>query len=395
MTTAWPSVQLGEVATPVERAVIPSPGETYRQFGVRLWGLGAYEREPVDGNATKYRQLFLAKAGDIVVNKIWARNGSVAVIHDALSGCHGSGEFPMFAPIAERLDSRWMHWVTKSRNFWGQCEHKSQGTSGQNRIKPERFLEVEIPLPPLKEQRRIIERIEELATKIIDAKALREGAVDELRALGGSFAQAKLSSPSWPACRLEEVCSVITDGTHQTPRYVDDGAMFLSAQNVKPFCFMPEVHRKVSHDDFATYTARNKPGRGDVLLTRVGAGIGEAAVIDKDIEFAIYVSVALIRTDGSRLLPEYLVHWLNSPLGRALSRSKTLGRGHSQGNLNLNLIRAFTLPLPSVDEQRRIVSDLDGLRSKVDLIKMMQNETSAELNALMPAILDKAFKGEL
>ena len=150
------------------------PGTAYRQIGVKLWGEGAYEREAIDGAATKYAQLFRADTGDVIVNKIWARNGSVAVVPGALAGCFGSGEFPMFAPIPARLEPRWIHWLTKTRSFWAQCDAKSQGTSGKNRIRPERFLEIEIPLPPLAEQRRIVARIEELAAKIEEAHALRE-----------------------------------------------------------------------------------------------------------------------------------------------------------------------------------------------------------------------------
>lgn len=395
MSAAPPRVQLRNAAEPVSRPVSPSPGEIYRQLGVSLWGKGAYEREPVDGGLTKYQQLFRAEQGDIVVNKIWARNGSVAVVDDSLAGCHGSNEFPMFAPIEGRLDPRWMHWVTKTKDFWAQCDQKSQGTSGQNRIKPERFLDVEIPLPPLSEQRRIVARIEELTAKVEEARVARRDSEKELVALTNSYANAVFENADIQTVPLGDVCLVITDGTHQTPRYVDEGATFLSAQNVKPFRFMPEVHRKVSWEDFVGYTARNKPARGDVLLTRVGAGIGEAAVVDRDIEFAIYVSLALIRPDTKVLMPEYLVQWLNSPIGRAHSRVNTLGKGHSQGNLNLNLLRAFPIPILTLDEQHRIVSELNELRNKVDTVKALQAETTAELDAMLPAILDKAFKGEL
>ena len=395
MSAALPRVPLREAAEPVSRPVSPLPGETYRQLGVSLWGKGAYEREPVDGGLTKYQQLFRAERGDIVVNKIWARNGSVAVVGDSFAGCHGSNEFPMFAPIEGRLDSRWMHWVTKTREFWSQCDQKSQGTSGQNRIKPERFLEVEIPLPPFDEQRRIVARIEELAAKLAAASATRQDSERELLAFAKSYANAVFESANPQTRPLSDVCVLITDGTHQTPRYVLDGAIFLSAQNIKPFRFMPEVHRKVSHEDFAGYTARNKPMQGDVLLTRVGAGIGEAAVVDKEIEFAIYVSLALIRPDPSVLIPEYLVQWLNSPIGRSHSRENTLGKGHSQGNLNLNLLRSFPIPIPTLDKQRLIVAELDALQVKINAVKTLQAETAAELDALLPAILDKAFKGEL
>ena len=158
---------------------------------------------------------------------------------------------------------------------------------------------------------------------------------------------------------------------------------------------MPQEHRKVSIEDYCGYTANNKPRRGDVLLTRVGAGIGEAAMVDQDIEFAIYVSLALIRPDSTRLFPEFLVHWLNSPAGRASSHRETLGRGTSQGNLNLKLLRGFRLPVPSLDEQRQIMAELDALQAEVDALKRLQSETAAELDALLPAVLDRAFKGEL
>lgn len=395
MSVALPRVPLREAAQPVARSIVPMVGNNYRQLGVRLWGQGAYEREPVDGGLTKYQQLFRAEQGDIVVNKIWARNGSVAVVDQSLSGCHGSNEFPMFAPMPEKLDPQWMHWITKTRDFWTQCDQKSQGTSGQNRIKPERFLEIEIPLPPLKEQRRVVARIEELAAKVEEARTARAEAGNELISLANSYANVVFENSSAEARALGDVCFVITDGTHQTPRYVEDGATFLSAQNVKPFRFIPEIHRKVSREDFAGYTARNKPTRGDVLLTRVGAGIGEAAVVDQDIDFAIYVSLALIRPDTTTLIPEYLVHWLNSPSGRSHSRANTLGKGHSQGNLNLNLLRSFPIPIPALVEQRRIVAELDTMRAKIGAVKSLQAETAAELDAMLPAILDKAFKGEL
>src|ERR1700686_651878 len=61
----------------------------------------------MDGAQTKYAQLFRAEAGDIIVNKIWARNGSVAVVPPSLAGCFGSAEFPMFTPRPQ-LDSRWV-----------------------------------------------------------------------------------------------------------------------------------------------------------------------------------------------------------------------------------------------------------------------------------------------
>ena len=163
---------------------------------------------------------------------------------------------------------------------------------------------------------------------------------------------------SWKWVRLNDICN-ISDGTHQTPHYVEQGIPFISAQNVKPYRFIPEIHRKVSESDFLEYNKIVAPAKGDILMTRVGAGIGEAAIIDRDFKFSIYVSLTLIKQYGRQLNMEYLLHVLNSPQGKRLAEKKTLGKGASQGNLNLIFIREFALPLPPFAEQKRIVAKIE------------------------------------
>jgi len=174
---------------------------------------------------------------------------------------------------------------------------------------------------------------------------------------------------SWEYVRLQDVCFAITDGTHQTPKYTESGRPFLSAQNVKPFRFMPESFRYVSEEDYQGYVKTTKPEFGDVLLTRVGAMIGEAAVIDKRMDFAIYVSLALLKPCQPFVSPEFVTLWLNSPFGTHSSIRDTLGRGVSAGNLNLGMIRAFALPLPPLAEQHRIVAKVDELMALCDRLK--------------------------
>jgi type I restriction enzyme S subunit len=132
---------------------------------------------------------------------------------------------------------------------------------------------------------------------------------------------------------------------------------------------MPETHRFVSEEDYQGYVTSRKPGKGDVLLTRVGAGIGEAATVDQDLDFAIYVSLGLVRPMRGCIFPDYITLWLNSPDGTAKSSRNTYGKGVSQGNLNLSLIRNFLVPLPPLAEQRRIVSKADKLMALVDALE--------------------------
>ncbi|MGM3160277.1 restriction endonuclease subunit S [Dickeya undicola] len=173
----------------------------------------------------------------------------------------------------------------------------------------------------------------------------------------------------WEYVYMQDISELITDGTHQTPKYTENGRLFVSAQCVKPFKFMPENCRFVAEDDYQKYIKNRKPELNDILLSRVGAGIGESAVIDSDLEFAIYVSTGLIKPMKKNINSYYLVLWLNSPIGREFSSKYTYGKGVSQGNLNLSLIRSFLVSLPPILEQERIVSRVNKLFSICDNLK--------------------------
>jgi type I restriction enzyme S subunit len=207
MSATWPLVPLSRVATLIERTVPVEAGKRYRTIGVKWWGEGAYERDTIDGAETAAKTLSLVHAGDLIINKIWVRHGSIAVATQGVDGCAASGEFPTFVLDREQLEPRWLHWLSKTRDFWDKCDKLSQGTSGKNRIKLERFLTIDIPLPPLPEQRGILARIEALAGRIDEAKRLREEGTVQSEALRGvlharGFASATAESQRFPLADL-------------------------------------------------------------------------------------------------------------------------------------------------------------------------------------------------
>jgi type I restriction enzyme S subunit len=382
MSAALPTVPLREAAQPVSRSIVPSPGETYRQLGVSLWGKGAYEREPVDGGLTKYQQLFRAERGDIVVNKIWARNGSVAVVDDSLAGCHGSNEFPMFAPIEGRLDPRWMHWVTKTKDFWAQCDQKSQGTSGQNRIKPERFLEVEIPLPPLDEQRRIVARIEELAAKLEEARNLRALS----KAASGAFIA---STHAALAAGHDEPLSAFL--------ILDEDAVPIDVGNAYPQAGVRGFGgglfgKQPVFGGETTYRAFNRLYPGALVLSQVKGWEGAIAMTPLELEgYFVSPEYRTFRWRPERVLPEYMAALV--PTEFFWGRLKEVTRGVGARRERTRPERFLELPfsMPSLEDQHRLLQ----MYSSIKAIQDLQDETAAELDAMLPAILDKAFKGEL
>jgi type I restriction enzyme S subunit len=412
MKKQWSLVALGEVITHNKEYIEEPEPKIYPKLSVKLYGRGVVLDDSADGSLLRMKKHQIAKNGQVILSEIWGKKGAIGFVPPEGDGALCTSHFFLFDVNYEKLEPKYLQAIFIANYLQNQLDAEAKGTTGYAAVRPKHLLSAKIPLPPLEEQRRIVARIEELAAKVEEARGLRRQSVEyglpSLRngifrkAFQGKFLdystnefhKDELSSiGKW--VRLGDICSLITDGTHQTPTYTEKGMMFLSAQNIKPYRFMPENHKYVSYEDYLAYTARNKVQKGDILITRVGAGIGEVAMVDQDIDFAIYVSLGHIRAIQDFVYTPYLVHWLNSPAGVAQSRDKILGKGHSQGNLNLNLIRQFLVPLPPLPEQRHIVAYLDNLQAKVDALKRLQAETAAELDALLPSILDKAFKGEL
>ncbi|MEJ7594171.1 MAG: restriction endonuclease subunit S [Planctomycetaceae bacterium] len=149
----------------------------------------------------------------------------------------------------------------------------------------------------------------------------------------------------------------------------------------------------MSENDHRLFTKRCKAEHGDVLYSKDGATRGRPCFVDTNREFSYFVSVALIKPLRDELDGHYLVHLLNSNWIK--DRMVAKSRGDMIPHIVLGEIRAFPVPVPSLAEQRRIVAELDALQAEVDAMQRLQSETAAELDALLPAILDRAFKGEL
>jgi type I restriction enzyme, S subunit len=128
-----------------------------------------------------------------------------------------------------------------------------------------------------------------------------------------------------------------------------------------------------------------------VLIAMIGQGKtrGQCAILD--CSATTNQNVAGIHVYSTSHSPEYVYWWLVSRYQE--SRSSEIGT--AQPALSGERVREMPVPLPAIEEQRRIVAYLDSLQAKVDALKALQAETQAELNALLPAVLDKAFKGDL
>lgn len=191
----------------------------------------------------------------------------------------------------------------------------------------------------------------------------------------------------WIVENFSKITEVITCGVAATPQYVSEqlGKPFLSASNVKDSRIDFDKHKFIPIKLFEQITKHNKPELGDILYTRVGAGIGDAAVIDKDYEFAIYVSLTLIKLKKN-LNSYYVSYLLNSDKYRDLAKNGQFAGGGVQ-NLNVEVVRSFQIPVPNLNEQEKIataLSDTDALISELEkLIEKKQAIKTATMQQLL------------
>lgn len=197
----------------------------------------------------------------------------------------------------------------------------------------------------------------------------------------------------WIQASLIEITKLITCGVAKKPDYTEEGVPFLSAQNSKPFSPNLNKIKYIKEDDFKTFTVGGKPEKNDVLYSRVGANFGEACVIPWDFDFAIYVSLTLIKPVHEILNSQYLTLFLNSIDGVLQSRGGILGSGIQ--NLNVESVRKYRIPLPSIEEQTEIVRRVEELFAFADQIEQQVKNAQSRVNNLTQSILAKAFRGEL
>lgn len=225
------------------------------------------------------------------------------------------------------------------------------GWWAQPNISQKIIRELQIPLPPLEIQEQIVTELDGYQRIIDGARAVVENYKPMIRI-----------DPEWEMVELGEVCEKITDWTHQTPIYSDTWIVFLSSWNVTSQKINWDKVKYISRELHAELSKRVSPKMDDVLLAKSGT-TWVAAIVDKDVEFSIYESLALIRAKKV-LNPKYLLFIFNSwfMFEKFKSNEKWVWIKH----LHLNDLKKTTIPLPSPEIQQSIVERIEEEQKLVD-----------------------------
>ncbi len=389
MSTKWPKVRLGEVMN--ERREEPSPDD------LALGRIKIVEKIAFDTGCIQLRTggetrtgMIMIYPGDLVVSGINAAKGAIAVYDSKNSSpIAATIHYGAYVPNYERVSAEFLWWLLRSQFF---RELLLQYVPGgiKTELKAKRLLSIPVPLPPLAEQQRIVARIEELATQIHEARALRQHAAEEAEALVLSVLhrQFVVESSNWtlmPMDRAIEISDKQIDPT--LPEYAQ--LPHISGENMESKTCRLLPWRTAEADGVKSSNYLFSPGT--ILYSKIRPYLRKAIFVDfRGVCSADVYPIRVINPD----LDSHFVKWslVAEPFTNYANRLSGRTR---MPKLNRKQLFSFPFTHPPLSKQRQIVDGLDALQMEVERLKRLQAKTRAEIDALIPSVLDKAFKGEL
>lgn len=198
----------------------------------------------------------------------------------------------------------------------------------------------------------------------------------------------------WKWVRLSSLCSVISDGTHQTPEYVKNGIPFLSVKDISSGVIDFSNTKFISELDSKELNKRSAPESGDILVCRIGT-LGKALKIPKGSpDFSIFVSLGLIKT-VNKDVSEFIADVINSPFGFNWIQLVKVGGGTHTAKINLEDLRNFIVPLPPLEEQKRIVAKVENYFSVIGKAEDLLKRKVDQDGQIKEKILQMAIQGKL
>lgn len=335
-------------------------------------------------------QKFLLKPGDVLVCE-GGEPGRAAVWNGEIHPCFYQKALHRLRPINASVDPRYLMyrlWLGAHRGEF--LEGQAQTTIAH--LPAIRLAELQVKIPPIHEQRRIAAELDHQLAAVASANSIATTRHQNARHLRDALLRSTFEggeASRWPRTRLGKVCEFISDGTHQPPPFAADGVPFLFVRNIVGGRIDLETNKHVSVETYEELTRRRRPTRGDVLYSAVGS-FGVAVVVETNRPFTFQRHIAHLRLRTDIALPEFVAAYVNSPAGR--SQSESVAMGGAQRTVTLGALVSFDVPIPSIDEQRRIAAELRERLAAIDALEQSIESERDAIEALPAALLRRAFE---
>lgn len=306
------------------------------------------------------------------------------------------------------INQKYTFWLVSDERFIRGGVQTYSGTVGQQRINMDYVRSYPVPLPPLSEQQRIVERIEELFAKLDEAKerlqevadsfAVRKAAILHKAFTGELTKQWRLengvSDESWEEKTIGDIAQV--KGGKRIPKgmslcFENTGHPYIKAGNLKNGTVIDESMMYVS-DEVLKYIKNYTVSAGDVYITNVGACIGDCGIIPEKYDGANLTENAVKLTDincNNKFLHLFLASEQTQSSIKESIASATLGK------LSIANIKKIIVFLPTLPEQHEIVRLIDDLLARERAAQQATEQALASIDLMKKSILARAFRGEL
>lgn len=376
---------IGDFALQIDRYEPVESGQVYRMLGMRSKIGGPFIRETKSGSEISAAKLNKVKAGDFIYSRLFAWQGSFGLIPEEMDGCYVSNEFPLYELDTSKVIPEYLvYWFGLphvQKMVEADCSGSTPGT--RNRFKEIFFERLDIELPSIEQQKSIV--------KSIQLSEQKRSAVIDLRSTVLADAQAMLSS-----------------AFHK----IIEGAVYKPMSKVAPLerrkveidvnaeypelgvrCFGNGTFHKPILDGMDVGTKKlYQMVPGDLVFSNVFAWEGAIAVVKKEDEGRVgsHRFITCLPKSGV-VTADFLCFYFLTTEGLEKIQAASPGGAGRNRTLGLKKLENIEVPVPDYDKQLWF----NQLQSYVEKIKQAQSENEIELEALMPSILDKAFKGEL
>lgn len=307
--------------------------------------------------------------------------------------------------VSKGCVSKYVYYYLQSNLFYAQFMKRRHGLIGGVSVKD--FSNFFIPIATIKEQQRIVERIESLFAKLDEVKQKVQEVIasidDNVEALlykaftgqlTNEWRNSNIEIEKWEDTTLSEIVSGLKYGSSEKSDYEYKGTPILRIPNIgdgivdfSDLKYMSEELKSSSHEVF----------EDDILIIRSNGSrdlVGKCALVPKLQERYAYASFLIRMKVTEKVLPEYLVRFINSSMARAqmFDKAKSSSGIH---NINSKELGAIKICVPSIKEQKQILICIQEFVNKEKRVQEISEEMLGRIDRMKKSILAKAFRGEL
>lgn len=391
----YPMMRIGEFLTRSKDAVTIQNNIKYTRVTIKVRNGGVFKRDEVMGESIGTKKQYRISAGQFILSKIDARNGALGIVPQELNGAIVTQDFLPYDIDTGKINPQYLVLVSTTQQFMAFCQSCSSGTTNRQRIDEAQFLNIKVPIPSLEEQNKLVEEyklhIKNSIAAETKAKTLEQDILTYLSKslyVSGNNAHqiskginiinfssiqkwgvdyiiknARINS-IYPVTTISSICTISSGGTpsRSNKAYYSGTIPWIKTGELNDnIIYDSEEH--ISELGVQNSSAKLYP-KGSLIIAMYGATIGKTAMLGIDATTNQACAV-LTNINNKIIITEYLWEYLKYQSGKL----KQLAYGSAQPNINAGIIADFTLIIPPMRIQQKILKKLRIFRNNIQIQK--------------------------